>query len=186
MNVIIGCEVLTYDELSEDMKQKALIQEHNTLVEIWRADHLVDDFKEQLEKIGFMEPEVLYSGFGSQGDGACFDAKVDLKKVCRHLGIPYRSRNNWECSIEVVNNRYVHAMTRSVVFHGNKASVGMKIETLRAELCEEFYETLQSDYDEQTSEEACLGFLRERKFVYRRGLEETLEEATKSEGVQII
>jgi hypothetical protein len=177
MRVIIDCEVLDYDNLSTAYQEKLLREECEALAEIWRPDPLVDEFKEKLEKIGFMEPEVLYSGFSSQGDGACFDAKVDLKKVCRHLGITYRSRNKWECSIEVYDRHYVHSMTRRVSYTGNNASVGDDIERLRSGLCEEFYKLLEADYYSEISDERCLEELRSRKFVMRKGLQNSLAKA---------
>lgn len=39
-------------------------------------DFIYDDWKETLENAGFINPEIHFSGFWSQGDGACFDAAV--------------------------------------------------------------------------------------------------------------
>lgn len=36
------------------------------------ADHVLDQWKEKLESLGYSDPDIEYSGFWSQGDGASF------------------------------------------------------------------------------------------------------------------
>lgn len=44
------------------------------------AEFVINEWKEHLEKKGFMEPEISWSGFSSQGDGASFTCKyIDFK-----------------------------------------------------------------------------------------------------------
>ena len=74
-------KVYSFEELSE--KSKATVIEKNRDINVdyedW-AECLLDEWKAKLARIGFHEAEISYSGFSSQGDGACFDA--------RHYDIP--------------------------------------------------------------------------------------------------
>jgi hypothetical protein len=68
-----------FKELPEEAKKKAIenYQDINTDYE-WH-ENIFDDWKEKLRKLGYEEPEILYNGFASQGNGACFIAEVILK-----------------------------------------------------------------------------------------------------------
>lgn len=72
--------VYKFSELTPAAKQKALqeLRDCNT-EDSWWADCVLDDWKEKLEKFGYTSPEIAYSGFCSQGDGASFTAAVDLQ-----------------------------------------------------------------------------------------------------------
>ena len=188
----IEVEVFDYDQLPDDVKKKLLQEESESLAEIWQYDHLVDEFKERLEAIGFMEPNVWYSGFGSQGDGACFDADVDFEKVCKHLGITCEAGDEWVCEVLKINHHYVHEKSRRIELNngGIADDVVLKleeqIEELRLGLCKEFYMLLEVDYDSQISEEACLEGLRSRGYALRRPISDALAEEAQYEMVIIV
>lgn len=74
-------EVFTFEELTEDAKEKAR--------EWWRncenenssfAEYVIDDCKEIASLFGLEIDKIYYSGFYSQGDGACFEGKYGYKK----------------------------------------------------------------------------------------------------------
>lgn len=74
-------EGLEYDQLSDEAKETARekVRESETGDEWW--DFIYDDWKERLEKKGFMVPDIAFSGFWSQGDGASFTCKyVDFQR----------------------------------------------------------------------------------------------------------
>lgn len=49
--------------------------------QVW-AEMIITENQEKLEKNGFIDPKISFSGFFSQGDGACFDAsRLDFKKL---------------------------------------------------------------------------------------------------------
>ncbi len=69
-----------FSELSSEQKAK-VIEKYNDI----NTDHdwsqwTIDDWKEKLERQGFLSPEIYFSGFWSQGDGASFTAEIDLEK----------------------------------------------------------------------------------------------------------
>jgi len=76
-------EYYTFDELSDDAKQRA--------IESWRAseyegnnhwyENTINDFTLLLESIGFGDAEIAFRGFWSQGDGACFTGSYSYKSV---------------------------------------------------------------------------------------------------------
>lgn len=66
--------VYKFDELPEEGKKKALENLYyiNVDGDYW-YEHIFDEWTEKLEAHGFMQPKISFSGFASQGDGACFD-----------------------------------------------------------------------------------------------------------------
>lgn len=78
----IEIKLFSFNELNEKAKEKALNEHRYMEVEddFW-SEGVIENWKEILEKQGFEEPKILYSGFGSQGDGACFTCKsIDFEK----------------------------------------------------------------------------------------------------------
>lgn len=65
------------------------------------CDFVLEGFKERMLAIGIEADRIYYSGFWSQGDGACFEGRVvDWDKYLRHLGIEDpilidAAENNW-------------------------------------------------------------------------------------------
>jgi hypothetical protein len=67
----------TFSELpTQALKDEAIEQHRDTNVDYseW-AEHIIDDWKEKLEALGYSDPVISYSGFWSQGDGASFTCK---------------------------------------------------------------------------------------------------------------
>lgn len=75
-------KVFQFKELNAEAKKKALDYFRTAQVEHedWH-EFLIEQFEKELKAKGFEDPRILYSGFGSQGDGACFVcSKIDLEK----------------------------------------------------------------------------------------------------------
>lgn len=72
--------VYTFDELSADAQQNALeeLSDINVGYEWWDSDY--DDFKTIADIIGINIKNIYFSGFYSQGDGACFEGEYSYKK----------------------------------------------------------------------------------------------------------
>ncbi|MGH7176489.1 MAG: hypothetical protein ACREJC_03825 [Tepidisphaeraceae bacterium] len=64
-----------YDELSEDAQEKARdwYRQGDDSFNEYHAETVIDDCKEALKLAGFDVERIYYSGFCSQGDGACFE-----------------------------------------------------------------------------------------------------------------
>lgn len=70
-----------FEQLDERAKIEAKVwyEQHWLDYEWW--DCVEDDWKERLEKKGFMDPKISFSGFWSQGDGASFTCRyIDFQK----------------------------------------------------------------------------------------------------------
>jgi len=82
------------DELKEFVESfsntiyKILESEYDGLIEAgedtsdsYWSEYILEEGKKGLERIGFSDPEISFSGFGSQGDGASFTSKyLDLSE----------------------------------------------------------------------------------------------------------
>jgi hypothetical protein len=68
-----------FKELSKEAQAKALETYRDINTDYEWYDYIFEEWKEKLKKLGYEDAEILFSGFGSQGDGACFTAEVYLK-----------------------------------------------------------------------------------------------------------
>lgn len=71
-------EIFKLSELTEEAQKKALEKwnEHSE----FDSQFIIDDYREILECIGFSDVKIYYSGFYSQGDGACFTGSYQYAK----------------------------------------------------------------------------------------------------------
>lgn len=83
---------MKYHELSEEAKDKAREWWRGCVhSDSWYAGCVTEDWKQILEHLGFFDVDIYWSGFGSQGDGACFtgswrDRYVEYDKLVEMLG----------------------------------------------------------------------------------------------------
>lgn len=77
----IEVKVYQFDELNEEAKEKARawFREGNQNDSFY-AESVIDDAKEIGKLMGIAIDHVYYSGFWSQGDGACFEGSYAYKK----------------------------------------------------------------------------------------------------------
>lgn len=69
--------VYSYSELSETAKEKARNWYIENCCDYEWYDFILEDWKEKLAEIGFTNAKIYFTGFWSQGDGACFDAECN-------------------------------------------------------------------------------------------------------------
>jgi hypothetical protein len=146
----------TFEELSENAKKKAIENNiHiNTEDDFWH-ELLIDGFIEDLDKIGFENAKIYFSGFWSQGDGLCFDADINIYNFCETTN-EKRVSNFANIFIEKnqYSNHYNHEKTRYTNYeltNGRNINnvidiLKNKIEALRLEKCREFYNILEKEY----------------------------------------
>jgi len=77
-------KLFTYGELSDKAKERARswYRESSRDDSFW-SECAIDDAKEQLKFLGFEVDEIYWSGFWSQGDGACFTGTWRAKDVAK-------------------------------------------------------------------------------------------------------
>ena len=164
----------SYDELSKDI-QNDLVEE----VADKRGRHfdgypIIEGFVEDMEKYGLSDVDVNWSGFGSQGDGACFTANICFLTCCSILykyntdftKLLHRVRENvYDVSAKVVRcgqkNHYVHENTCKVVLSSENLddmteAILDSLEELENKLtewvrseCRSLHDMIQSYYFEQ-------------------------------------
>jgi hypothetical protein len=78
----ISVNVFKYKELSKKAQEKVLekYRDINTEDQEW-YEFTLDEWKTKLAEKGFTEADIHFSGFWSQGDGACFDARIDVSRL---------------------------------------------------------------------------------------------------------
>ena len=73
--------VYSFDELSEEAKENAINSHRDSsLQEDYWSEYILDDVKHIGALIGIDIDHIYYSGFCSQGDGACFEGVYEYKK----------------------------------------------------------------------------------------------------------
>ena len=170
----------------DDVKQKAIEKNRyiNVDYDFWsRPD--IEFWEEELEKSGFLEPKIYFSGFACQGDGACFDAQVDKRKLLEIVDLPQEKKESlWkiidEFSVTIERNsfssHYCHKHTRYVEndFWGTEEEQKIvdefceKIESLREDFCDKIYSDLEHTFDELTSDAEVEETLRANEYYFEQ------------------
>lgn len=129
-------ELFSYSELTGKAKDKAREWWLECIDSDHYAESVTEGFKEALIEVGIGVTDTFFSGFWSQGDGACFDFKgVNWKKLreapigespyAADLGFFRRDAKNalrlvnytpdlWHAESRVVNHHYYHEKSRVV------------------------------------------------------------------------
>ena len=84
MPIIHETTLYKFDELSTESKERAITsfqEDEDYLAYEWDGDTIYD-FTTILELIGYYDITCYFSGFHSQGDGACFSARFERNKRC--------------------------------------------------------------------------------------------------------
>lgn len=180
--------VYSFDELSDQAKEKARewFREGRLDYDWW--DSVYEDANQIARILGIdlctktvklmgggtrQEPNIMFSGFWSQGDGACFEgnysyAKGAAKKIRQYApqdvylhkiadGLQDVQRRNFYKLSATVRHRghYVHEMCTEIDVYDNpsEANAEMVIELLR-DFMRWIYKTLEKECDYLTSDES--------------------------------
>jgi len=83
-------DLYAFDNLAASVRTQVLDRERDVNVgDEWWSAATVESWQATLEGQGYRSTKILFSGFGSQGDGACFEATLDLAlwlRTHRHAG----------------------------------------------------------------------------------------------------
>jgi hypothetical protein len=174
----------------DEVKEKAI--EENRYINVddfsdW-YNFVFYDWKEKLEKIGFCNPEIYFSGFCSQGDGACFDNDsyhFDLDLLLKNVDLTeeerekiYSLKDDFDLFIKTSDSRghYCHENTRYIEiddfyiedeeekFLLNKFE--NLLEDLRFDLCKQIYKDLENEYNYLTSDDAVYETLQANEYYF--------------------
>jgi len=172
--------IYMFDELPDESKDLAIENYRDINVDHDWYDFSLDYHKERLEKIGFTNAEIHFSGFWSQGDGACFDAHIDIITILNNwlfTADNYRDARKYQRwlilaehglldnAFNIAKNsygyHYSHERTRYIDIYfvpdclsdSEAQEVAERLESMRLDLSQEIYKSLESEYDYLTSDE---------------------------------
>lgn len=164
---------------NEDLKQKILQKYYDINTGFDWFKYILEDWKTKLEAIGFINPEINFTGFYSQGDGASFTCEyIDIKKIAIHselftnreINALYALWNNGciEAAIKRNTHHYYHKYTITNEFYDGQMLIRWThlqkivdrlreyIDNLILTLSDAIYKQLETEYEYLTSEAAIL------------------------------
>jgi hypothetical protein len=181
--------VYEFSELSDAAKSEALDDYIANGIDYPWYDCIYDDAKTIGGLMGIDVDNIYFSGFCSQGDGACFEGGYSYKKQCVKLVADYapldselnrivktlasiQKRNFYQLSASVKHSgHYYHELCTVVdVDHDNDSSVNGNdendlIETLR-DFMRWIYTQLENEYDYITSEESFIDMCQANEWTF--------------------
>jgi hypothetical protein len=180
--------IFTFDELSNNAKQKVLNDNRYTFVEHdnwW--DGIYEIWIEKLAEYGMniTANNIHFSGFSSQGDGASFTCdSFDMDKLSRYIdsittthSIEYGKYIRWieQCgmscglSFDRTDRMYYHHNTVNMYYASPCKYKGKAydivedfftlVDNLRISICKDMYNDLQNEYNYYTSDERIIEYL---------------------------
>ena len=168
--------VYKFDELPKETQEKAIekLQDINTDYDWW--DFVYEDAKECGKQFGVSIDKIYFSGFWSQGDGACFEGsysfeKDGLEKIKSHAPkdeklhriagelqkIQSANGNTVTATVKHSGHYYHSRCTDIDVFSNDEYAtkeVQESVTELLRDLMNWIYSQLEKEYEYQTSDEA--------------------------------
>lgn len=175
-----------FDELSTESKERAItsFQEDDSYLDYEWDEYTINDFKTILELIGYYDITCYFSGFWSQGDGACFSARFSRNKRCLDKVKKYCPKE--EKIIDITeqiqseiplheeyeikhSGHYYHEYCTNVYYLGdnNKAEqLDGRFLELSRQLMRILYEKLNDEYDYLNSSEAIIEYIKANEYEF--------------------
>lgn len=172
-----------FDELNEDSKEKArnwFRDMDGMEFDDIHGQFIVDDAKECLAMLGIDVESVYYSGFGNQGDGACFEGSYSYRKgwkkeLINHIGgDDLKELERIGNELQAIQSRAFYKLRASITHKGryyHEQSFGIDADTcdesryasdeeeegiadLLSECMQWIYGKLENEFEYRTSDEA--------------------------------
>ena len=174
--------VYQFSELSKEAQQKAIEYMGDNIDRLighdWH-DPIIEGIHEDLGAIGIDAIDVQYSGFWSQGDGLSFEGEVydnesfidSIKSHLKKHGVSsaWLKKQDFGIRFDRGTLRYVHENTVYVTvftddysnpkLEQNLNKIEAAVNEWRLEKCYEFYNRLETYYNESTSEKSIIAEL---------------------------
>jgi len=185
---IKNIRVYNFEELNPEARSRVLkdYADINTDFNWYEAE--LEYWKEKLSEYGFRYPEIYFSGFWSQGDGACFEfSGLDIDKIWPHYvqsgqikheeSVKTYLREYHHFKTRTLNSRYSHERTRELDYesytrhdypHLNREFKRFEdwLEGFRIDLCHEIYRSLESEYEALTEDEAIIETIKANEYEF--------------------
>jgi hypothetical protein len=165
-----------FTELSDDQKSKVISKNRDVNVDCDWHDFCFDDCKDIGNILGFKMKNIFFSGFNSQGDGACFTGKFSYTK-----GLLNKIKKNYSHEPELIQiasklhelyRKSFYTVSGTITHKGryfHERSMSLDIDTyyndlkgqvdenewldIIADFASWIYKKLESEYDYLTSDE---------------------------------
>ncbi len=179
-NIVMSYSI---NELSEENRNKAIekLIDLNVDYEWW--DSIKENFMEDMETIGYHVSNIYFSGFYSQGDGACFEANVNILNYLtkNKLKTKYRKlteyvKDTGDCIDIEQAGRYYHeksmsftdtfSSTDSKKLADQMTEIIERIEQEAEDKAKELYKTLEKKYEYLTSTEAIVETIEANEYEF--------------------
>ena len=180
--------VYAYKELSKEAKEKALenLRDINVSEDNW-YEFIFEEQLEKLEKMGFEDANILFSGFWSQGDGASFKAQINPNKFVKHFKLNSHYAKLLKAyeitGIISQSGNYYHSNTMGIdldfdpladnIDEPKQLFLGKMSEEFENEVLEyarieadRIYRVLEKEYDYQTSEKAIIETFEANEYTF--------------------
>tara|TARA_R110001632_G_scaffold70752_1_gene164621 strand:- start:11022 stop:11612 length:591 start_codon:yes stop_codon:yes gene_type:complete len=168
--------VFTFDELSEEAKETAIEKNYDINTDYEWHEFIYEDAKTIGELMGINIDRIYFSGFASQGDGACFEGsysyeKGSVKSVTEHAPKDQELHRIAQ-ELQQLQQKHFYGLTAHVkqsghYCHANCTQINVdseytptnedfedEIQELLKDYMNWIYSQLEKEYDYQTSEEA--------------------------------
>ena len=170
-----------------ELTKKQLIEKYRYILveDSFYFDDIIEMKKEELEKIGFTNIDIKYSGFYCQGDGASITCDIRLINAIELLNIPMQYPKYTEeiiFSIKRNDSRYYHENTLYIdndLYLDNRLTIKAEIvindyvqdiekcllDYIKSE-SKKIYNQLESEYEFLTSDDAVFDYIIENKEIF--------------------
>lgn len=169
-----------FEELSKEAQEKTVEALRDINVDYYWHTVTEWEFKDKMKLLGYEVKEVYFSGFYSQGDGACFEGTVSIAEwlLAHKLGRKYRSllnycRNYGGYVTIKQSGHYYHEYSMTfdesdtlcsyyyLDYERYSAKIGAQIDEVlklieneSIEKAKELYKELENEYDSRMTDEA--------------------------------
>lgn len=173
----INANVYRLNELDPKVKEGVLERCSQLLVEGHWFFPIVEGFREDMEYYGFIEAEPYFSGFYSQGDGACF--------ICDTLDTDIFIRKLYEEGHDISEEAVLETKNMSVIIQKVNTSFARQYDHENTVAAYVTYEgEILSETDIDRLESVLTEWVRERSRKLYQDLEKFYEELTHPEAVE--
>lgn len=152
----IRTKVYKFNELSQDAKNKVIEHYRNINVDYdqWH-EPIIEGAKEDLIAAGYINPTIYYSGFSSQGDGACFtcdaiDFNVFLNGKYAHLELTCDISHSYHYYFATSSTVNLYANDDTLVNDDLFTKIENDIKKDREKQGNTIYKNLEQYYDDLT------------------------------------
>ncbi len=154
-------KIYNFEDLNKEAQEKAIEKQREFEYENNDQSWIIHNFEENyLKDLGFSNPKTYYSGFNSQGDGACFifdnlDLKTFLEKNKIKSKFPLLYKYNDEIYLRAQHecNHYYHEKTISVYSELDNLDVSCSRQNQVINAIEKQLEAFESWFEEWRIEE---------------------------------